>query len=119
LRAGLGIMMVLHGWPKLAGGAERWEQVGGAMAHLGIHFWPVLWGFAAAMSEVIGGALLAIGFLTRFAAILLTFTMIVAAIMVYRTTGGNFVEWSHPAELAIVFFSLILIGAGRYRVDRA
>jgi RNA polymerase sigma-70 factor (ECF subfamily) len=38
------------------------------MSFLGITFWPVLWGFMAAMSETLGGALLAAGFLTRLAA---------------------------------------------------
>jgi len=119
LRAGVGVMMVLHGWPKLAGGQQAWEKVGGAMAHLGISFWPVLWGFLAAMSETVGGFLLIIGFLTRFAALSLTFTMAVATIMMYRVSQGAFSEWSHPAELGIVCLSLVLIGAGKFSVDRA
>ncbi len=30
LRAGIGTMMVLHGWPKLAGGIQQWEKLGKA-----------------------------------------------------------------------------------------
>jgi len=119
LRVGIGVMMVLHGWPKLAGGQETWVKVGGAMSHLGITFWPVLWGFLAAMSETLGGALLAIGFLTRIAALFLTFTMVVATVMMYHASNGAITEWSHPAEVGIVCLSLVLIGAGKFSVDRA
>lgn len=119
LRAGIGVMMVMHGWPKLAGGQQAWEKVGGAMENLGISFWPVLWGFLAAMSETLGGSLLAVGFLTRYAAIFLTFTMVVATITMYHGGHGAFSDWGHPAELGIVFLSLIIIGAGKYSVDRA
>ena len=119
LRAGIGVMMVLHGWPKLAGGQQAWEKVGTAMSHLGISFWPVLWGFLAAMSETLGGALLAAGFLTRYAALFLTFTMVVATTMVYHVAHGAFSEWSHPAEIGIICLSLVIIGAGKYSVDRS
>jgi putative oxidoreductase len=119
LRVGIGIMMVLHGWPKLAGGQEAWAKVGGAMGHLGIAFWPILWGFLAAMSETLGGALLALGFLTRLAALAITATMVVATIMIYHVSHGAFSEWCHPAEIGIVCLSLVLIGAGKYSVDRS
>ncbi|MEI8312219.1 MAG: DoxX family protein [Verrucomicrobiota bacterium] len=119
LRAGIGVMMVLHGWPKLAGGQQKWEEVGAAMSHVGISFWPVLWGFLAAMSETLGGALLAAGFLTRYAALFITFTMAVATAMMYHVGHASFNEWSHPAEIGIVCLSLVIIGAGKYSIDRA
>ncbi len=119
LRVGLGGMMILHGWPKLIGGVGTWEKLGEAMQHLGIYFLPVMWGFMAAASETLGGALLLIGFLFRPAAILLFCTMLVAAIMKFNAGGGAFLEWAWPAEMAIVFFSLIFIGAGRFSLDRS
>ncbi len=119
LRVGLGVMMILHGWPKLAGGEAVWVKVGGAMEHLGIAFLPAVWGFLAAVAETLGGFLLVIGFLTRPAALALTGVMAVATLMVYRTSGGEFREWSHPAEVGIVCLAIVLIGAGRYSVDRS
>lgn len=119
LRMGVGVIMICHGWPKLAGGQERWAALGGAMRHLGIDFWPMIWGFLAAMSETLGGALLALGFLTRPAALALTFTMAVATLAEYRTSSGAFNEWSHPAVVGIVCFSMLFIGAGKYSVDRS
>ncbi len=38
LRVGLGIMFVLHGWPKMFGGLKQWAGLGMAMGNLGIGF---------------------------------------------------------------------------------
>ena len=118
LRVSLGFMFILHGWPKLAGGVERWEAVGQAMSHLGINFFPVFFGLMAALAETLGGLLFIVGFLFRPACLLLAFTMFVATVMLYKTTG-EFIQWSRPAEMAMVFIALIFIGAGRYSVDRS
>ncbi len=111
--------MIMHGWPKLTGGVETWTKLGGAMSHLGITFLPAFWGFMAAASESVGGALLILGFLFRPATGLLFFTMLVAAFMKYRVSGGAFLEWAWPAELGIVFLSLFFIGAGRFSLDKS
>lgn len=118
LRLGLGVMMIFHGWPKLAGGLHKWEDVGEAMGVLGIHFLPGMWGFFAAVAETLGGLLVALGAAFRPATILLTCNFIVATAMVYQTKGA-FIDWSRPAEMLILFFSLIFIGAGKYSVDRS
>ncbi len=118
LRAGIGVAMVLHGWPKLAGGLVEWEKLGKAMSHLGVHFFPGFWGFSSAMVETIGGVLLILGFCFRPTTILLTLNFIVATVLVYKTSG-EFLDWSRPAEMLILFFSLIFIGAGKYSVDRS
>ena len=57
IRLGMGAMFVMHGWPKMAGGSKAWTKLGHAMRHLGIDFAPTMWGFAAATSELAGGAL--------------------------------------------------------------
>ncbi len=111
-------MMVLHGWPKLAGGIQQWEKLGKAMGHIGINFFPGFWGFSSAMVETIGGVLIVVGFCFRPVTILMTFNFIVATVLLYKTTG-QFIEWSRPAEMLILFFSLIFIGAGKYSIDRS
>ena len=118
LRAGIGIMMTLHGWPKLAGGLPAWEKLGQAVSHVGINFFPGFWGFSCAMVETIGGVLLIIGFCFRPVTILLTLNFIVATVLLYKTSGV-FLDWSRPAEMLILFFSLNFIGAGKYSVDRS
>jgi putative oxidoreductase len=118
LRAGIGTMMVLHGWPKLAGGIQQWEKLGKATGHIGINFFPGFWGFSSAMVETIGGVLIVVGFCFRPVTILMTLDFIVATVLLYKTTG-QFIEWSRPAEMLILFFSLIFIGAGKYSIDRS
>jgi putative oxidoreductase len=116
LRVGLGLMFVLHGWPKLAGGPAKWEALGQAMAVFGITVVPVLWGFMAAFSECIGGVLLALGLLFRPAAGLLAFTMLVAA-MRHISRGEGVMSASHAIEDGIVFVTLLLLGPGRFALD--
>ena len=118
LRVGIGTMMVLHGWPKLAGGIQQWEKLGKAMSLVGISFCPGFWGFSSAMVETVGGVLIVLGFCFRPVAILMTFNFIVATVFLYKTTA-QFIEWSRPAETMILFFSLIFIGAGKYSIDRS
>ena len=87
------------------------------MSHLGVTIYPVFWGFCAAVVEFFGGIALAFGLFTRLVALSLCFTMVVATIM-HLSIGDGLQGASHAIELAIVFVSLILIGPGRFSVDR-
>lgn len=116
LRVGIGIMFIYHGWPKISGGPAKWEMLGKVMGIFGIYFAPAFWGFMAAFSEFFGGILLAIGLFTREMAVLMTITMIVAAGM-HLNKGDGLFGSAHAIELAILFFSFIFIGAGKYSLD--
>lgn len=116
MRLGLGVMFVLHGYPKLTGGAESWEKVGSAMAYVGVTALPALWGLLAACAETFGGVLLILGVLFRPACLALLATMAVAATM-HLGRGDGFAGASHALELAFVFFGLLLIGPGRHSLD--
>jgi putative oxidoreductase len=116
LRIGLGVMFLIHGGPKLFGGPEKWKMFGMAMANLGIGFMPTFWGFMAAISEFFGGICLILGLFFRPACILLTITMIVAALS-HLARGEGVGGASHAIEVGIVFLSFILIGAGKYSLD--
>ena len=72
LRAGIGTMMVIHGWPKLAGGIHQWEKLGKATSAIGINVFPGFWGFSSAMVETIGGVLIVLGCCFRPVTILMT-----------------------------------------------
>jgi putative oxidoreductase len=115
LRLGMGTMFVGHGVPKLLAGPEKWEAVGGAMNHLGIHFAPTVWGLLAALSECGGGILMAAGVLYLPACLAMLSTMIVACVM-HVSEGGGFATTSHAAEAAIVFLSMALLGPGPWRI---
>lgn len=117
LRIGLGVMFIIHGFPKLSGGPNGWTGLGGSVKVIGIDFLPIFWGFMAAATETFGGFLLIVGLFFRPALILLIFTMIIAA-LVHFGKGDGLAGASHAIELGIVFFALIFIGPGKYSVDK-
>jgi putative oxidoreductase len=117
LRLSLGTFFIwIHGWQKLAGGITKWKALGGAMKHVGITFWPGFWGFMAAASETLVMGLIIIGLLFRPSCLMVVITLSVATVMEYRLHGWG--EASHAFELALVFFTLIFVGPGKYSVDR-
>lgn len=118
MRAGLGVMMFLHGLPKLTGGPAKWESLGHNMSHLHITFWPVFWGFMAAITECIGGLFCVLGLWFRLVCMLMVITLTVAA-MSHFSKGDSIMEASHAIELAFVFFGLIFLGAGEWSVDKS
>jgi putative oxidoreductase len=118
LRVALGAFyLYVHGWPKLAGGVRAWHEIGLAVRYVGIHFAPVFWGLMATLSETLGCVLLIIGFLFRPACLFLLITLVVASAMHLRK-GQGLEAASHAIELAILFFSLLFIGPGKYSLDR-
>ncbi len=116
LRVGIGIMFMIHGYPKLIGGQEVWAKIGGALSTIGIGFAPALMGFMAAISEFIGGLLLILGLFTRPACFFLFSTMVVATLM-HLNMGDSFGRYSHALEAAILFLSFIFIGPGEISLD--
>lgn len=117
LRVGIGLSVAFfHGYDKIAGGPEKWEKIGGAMADVGITFLPVFWGFMAAFAEFFGGILVALGFFTRAAAFLVAVTMLMA-FYGHLHGGDSFAKGSHAFELMCVFIAILLTGAGKYSVD--
>ncbi len=117
VRLGLGVMMILHGYPKFLGGPDNWEAVGSSMKYLGITFAPAVWGLLAGAAETFGGFLLLIGLAFRPVCLILTFTMIVAS-LTHLKTSANYMDAAHAIELGFVFFGLAFIGPGRYSIDK-
>jgi len=117
IRIGLGIMFIYHGYPKLMGGTQNWKDIGESMKYVGIHFWPVVWGLLAAVTECFGGFLLIIGLAFRPVCILMLINLIVAALM-HLGTGDGLGGAAHAIEDAVTFAGLIFIGPGKYSVDK-
>ncbi len=114
IRLGLGVMYILHGYPKIAGGPETWTSYGQAMGHFGIHFFPAFWGLMAGLAEFGGGILLIVGWLFRPACALIMITMIVATVTMVSGGQPFMAMASRPLEMAIVFLGLLVIGPGRF-----
>ena len=118
LRFFTGVMMCYyHGWSKLISDSERWEQLGNSLTQwIGFDALNVPLGFMAAFSESIGALFIAFRFMTRPAALLLGFTMLVASSKKLSETG---IEGS---EMPLLFLMLSLViylkGSGRLGLDR-
>ena len=131
--AGIGLA-VGHGWPKIArliaGDGERFIL---AVEALGFPM-PVVFAWAAALAELVGGLAIALGLFTRLASAFAAFTMFVAAFVRHRFHQQviNWIglqnldqeivgSWGNP-ELALIYFlvfcALILLGGGRYSLQR-
>ncbi|MEO8090314.1 MAG: DoxX family protein [Gemmatimonadales bacterium] len=118
----LGLLMVGHGTQKAFGwlGGHGLNGTGGFFESLG--FRPGR-GFAAAaaLSEITGGLLLALGFLGPVGPALIISVMIVAAVSVhwkhgiYASTGGIEV----PLLYATMALTVALAGPGLYSLDAA
>jgi putative oxidoreductase len=117
IRVGLGVMFVWHGYPKVLGGPDKWEQLGASTKYVGIHFAPTFWGFMSGCTETFGGFLLVLGLAFRPVCILLVVNLIVAALMHFGT-GGGLGQAAHAIEDAIVFAGLLFVGPGKYSVDK-
>ena len=111
------MFVVVHGYPKLIGGPERWEAVGGAMANIGLDFGAMFWGLAAALTETIGGVFVALGLFFRPTVLIIAFVMLVAA-MSYLADGTGLFGAAHPIEVGIACLGLAFIGPGKYSIDK-
>ncbi len=117
MRVGLGAMFVMHGYPKLLGGAKTWAALGGSMRHVGLELAPTFWGFMAMLAELGGGILIATGLLFQPACALLVCTMLVAA-LTHLARGEGLGGASHAIEAGVTFLGLALVGPGRYRLGK-
>ncbi len=107
----------VHGLPKLMGGPQRWERVGSALSNLGIDVWPQFFGFAAGLTEFIGGILIVIGFWFRPATLMISVVLLVAVIQ--KVTGEGWFAAAHPAEVLMLMIVFAFVGAGKYSMERS
>jgi putative oxidoreductase len=114
IRIGVGLGLAVHGFPKISN-PEMWSQIGGSMGMLGINFMPSFWGFCASFTEFFGGIMIAVGIFTRINSALMTFTMIIAA-LVHIKMGDDYGKYSHALKLAFVFLGLVFTGSGKYKI---
>lgn len=122
-RVAIGVCFVIHGLGKLgivgtgnmAGFVEWLESLGVPMAPIQARM--------AMVSEIGGGAALALGFLTRPACLLLIATMLVAGAVGHKGAGYLITNEPPGAEytinLAVICLMFLLLGAGAWSLDAA
>ncbi len=116
LRVGIGIIYINFGFTKLMAGQEKWLWLGSQLQYLGISSMPMLFGFKAAMSEFLGGILLVLGCLTRFAAAAIACTMFVAVVM-HISKGDGFSGAAFALSMLLVCISIVVSGGGTFSID--
>lgn len=112
LRVFAGLSLALaHGQGKLPPS----EGFVDGVAELGFPM-PIVFAWAAALAEAVGGFLMALGLTTRLAALSVAITMVVAAF------GRHAADPFRQKELALLFLFISLVfvvrGAGRWSADR-
>ncbi|REG84417.1 DoxX family protein [Marinomonas pollencensis] len=122
LRAPIGIILMAHGAQKLFGwfGGYGLEGTGQFMASLGLN--PgYLMAFLAGSAEFFGGLALLIGLLTRPAAFVVAFTMLIAIFSVHISHGlfASNGGYEYALSLFVVAVAILIQGAGRFSVDKA
>ena len=113
LRIVAGIVMIHNGLDKLAN-IESFAQA--YVAYLGLPF-PITLSYMAAFTELIGAPLVALGFLTRPAALGLFSTMCVAMYHHISVAGLSIPYLELSALYAATFLFFLINGAGRFSVD--
>lgn len=115
LRVVLGSIMLAHALPKITGGMENFHKTVGFVASLGLPGWMATFSWGA---ELIGGAALVLGAVTRFFAFIILIDMLVAIAKVYHGNGlvgpGGY---EFPLSLAAMAFAVIILGAGPISMD--
>ncbi len=110
-RVFIGLAMAFgHGLGKMKGAEGFIENV----AKMGLPM-PTLLGWSAILAEFVGGLLIAIGLLTRPAAVFLGITMAVAAFVVHAPDAFS------KKEMALLYLAssivILAFGAGKFGVD--
>ena len=121
LRVFIGVCFVVHALGKLGlVGTGNMSGFTAWLADLGVPYAPAQ-AYLAMLSELVGGTLLAVGFLTRPAALLLVGTMIVAGRVGHRGAGYLITNdppgAEYPINLAVVCAVIALFGPGGYSLD--
>jgi putative oxidoreductase len=120
LRLALGAVFIGHGAQKVLGsfggvGFNTWIA-GQTPFNFMRPAW--LWLAAAALSELVGGALILLGFLTRVGAFLLLCVMVTA--VVGKHWGKFFAPagMEYPLTLLAICLALLIAGGGQLSVDK-
>jgi putative oxidoreductase len=111
LRVGAGVLMLPHGWDKfqsiLAGSWDFPDPIGiGSTASL----------FLTVLAEFICSICLILGLLSRPSAIILAFTMFVAAFVVQAKDPLDVKE--HALLYFVIYMAIFLMGPGRFSMDQ-
>ena len=110
--------MLFHGISKIFSGVSFIQNT------LIENGWPGWFAYGVYVGEILAPILLIIGWRTRFAAIVLAFTMLVATLLVHSEDlfrFGSHGEWGIELQALYFFAALVLIftGSGKFAISRS
>jgi putative oxidoreductase len=115
LRWVIGLVFIMHGGQKLF--VKGLPSVAGFLGTVGITP-PAFWALMLTAAELAGGVLLIVGAFTRFAALSLAISMVVAIVSVLWVKGFFLPGYEFALTLLGASIALALTGPGRYAIDR-
>lgn len=117
LRLVVGAGIMTHGWPKVFAvndeGIRRIVGLTKGVAEMGFPY-PEYFAWAAALSELVGGAFLILGFGTRVAALCIAGTMAVA---LWSNRAGGWKDMELAALYLAPALFFVLAGPGKKSLD--
>ncbi|UZW65386.1 DoxX family protein [Priestia flexa] len=120
IRLVIGLSFIVHGAQKLFGwfGGHGLKGTGGWFESIGMKPGARMT-LIAGLSELVGGALFAVGFLTPLAALMIAGTMFIAIIKVHGPNGYWATQngYEYNLTLLVVAISIAIIGPGYYAID--
>jgi putative oxidoreductase len=123
IRLALAIVMIAHGSQKVLGswGGSGFKAFTSGNTPFGFMRPAWLWLAAAALSELVGGVLVGLGFLTRVAAFFISCVMLTAIAGVHWPNGLFSANrgYEFPMTLLAMALMLLISGGGQASVDRA
>lgn len=114
LRLAVGVVFAMHGWQKVGVTPEAFSMF---LASLGVPA-PLFFAYVVTYVELLGGLALILGFLTHWAAKLLSINMLVALFLVHFQ-NGFFLPMGYEFVLVLLAgsVSLMLTGPGAWALD--
>ena len=123
IRLSWGVVMAAHGAQKVLGswGGPGFKAFTAGETPFGFMKPAWFWLGAAALSELVGGLLVGLGFLTRVAAFFISCTMLTAVVVVNWNNGlfGSNRGYEYPLTLLAMAVALLISGGGQASIDRA
>jgi len=124
LRLAMGIIFLVHGWPKLNPNSPMKGPAGfgGFLKQMGVPL-PTFFGWFVALLETVGAILLVLGLGTRILAILFAINMLVAIFVAKRRvmkvgfTAQQATGWEFDFALLAISLALLFTGAGSIALD--
>lgn len=123
IRFALAAVMIAHGAQKVLGsfGGPGFKAFTAGNTPFSFMRPAWFWLGAAALSELVGGLLIALGFLTRAGAFFIACTMLTAVIGVHWPNGffGSNRGYEYPFVLFAMAAALLISGGGMLSIDKA